>query len=352
MPPNWLVACLSGRLTAEEGNRLRIVTGALSTGGAAASITRAPRPTVPGSPMRLLACLLLLAVASPALAQGELLESRESIYNNIYVRKAGDQIIMQFGKNTRYWTESVYDTTDDRALPVTYTRYMTVALAYPEEVGSVLEIGLGGGRTAAYMNLHMPDTPITSVELDPDVVELAEKYFNVRQNDTFKIETRDGRIHLVRARGTHDVIMVDAYRGPFVPFHLLTKEFYLTAKRRLNPGGILAQNIEPTTMLFDAALATLYSVFDHIDLYQAGGNVVAVAYDGEAIDNAALMARAAALQQAHEFAYPLPALLEERRIVTRSPDHDPLIDDFAPVEMLKSIERHNQGIDDISKPAD
>ena len=302
--------------------------------------------------MRVLAVLAILLTAFQAQAQGTLLESRESVYNNIYIRESGDLVIMQFGKNTRYWTESIYDRTDDRALPVTYTRYMTIALAYPQNLTSVLEIGLGGGRTAAYMNLHAPDLPILSVELDPDVVELAKKYFALKPTDTFRIQTRDGRIHLMRDRGTHDVIMVDAYRGPFVPFHLLTREFYLTAKRRLNPGGVLAQNIEPTTMLFDAALATLYSVFENVELFPAGGNVVAMAYDGPRIENAALAARAAALQANHDFNYPLPGLLAERRIVTKSPDHEPLIDDFAPVEMLKSIERHNAGVDDISKPAE
>lgn len=302
--------------------------------------------------MRFLAVLAFLLATAHAHAQGQLLESRESVYNNIYIRESGDLVIMQFGKNRRYWTESVYDRTDDRVLPVTYTRYMTVALVYPENLTSILEIGLGGGRTAAYLNLHMPQMPILSVELDPDVVELAEKYFAVKPSETFRIQTRDGRIHMVRDRSTHDVIMVDAYRGPFVPFHMLTREFYLTAKRRLKPGGILAQNIEPTTMLFDAAIATLASSFDVVELFPAGGNVVAIAYDGPQIDGDTLAARAEALQAEYGFHYPLPQLLQERRIVTDAPDEEPLIDDFAPVEMLKSIERHNQGVETISKPAD
>lgn len=299
--------------------------------------------------MRLALFALMALVALPARA--ELLEKRESLYNNIYVRSEGDRIVMQFGRNERYWTESVYDTTDDRALLVVYTRYMTVALAYPEKVGSILEIGLGGGRTAAYLNLHMPDVEITSVELDPDVVELAEKHFNVRTNDKFQIVTRDGRIHLVRDSAKHDIVMIDAYRGPFVPFHLLTREFYLTAKRRLNDGGIIVQNIEPTTMLFEAAISTLKSAFDVVELYPAGGNVVAIAYDGEPRTYDALSKRAEDLQAKHDFRYPLPDLLEGRRIVNKTPDHEPLVDDFAPVEMLKSIERHNKGVEGISEPA-
>jgi spermidine synthase len=299
----------------------------------------------------ILAVMACLVSAGAALADGKLLESRESLYNNIYVFERGDLVIMQFGKNERFWTESVYDRSDDRALPVTYTRYMTAALAYPPDLGSILEIGLGGGRTAAYMNLHMPEVPIHSVELDPEVIEMAEQYFGLAPNDSLTIEAVDGRIHLMRSEAMHDVIMVDAYRGPFVPFHMLTREFYLTAKRRLAEGGVLAQNIEPTTMLFDSAVATLATAFENVDLYPSGGNVVAIAYDGPAREQEALMARAEALQQAHGFKYPLPDMLAARRIMTRSPDAEPLVDDFAPVEMLKSIERHNEGVDEISAPA-
>ena len=308
--------------------------------------------------MRILAIAMALVLGvmpvlqvEPAKAQGEQIAFRESLYNNIYVFERRNYVIMQFGKNQKFWTESIYDRSDPRALPVTYTRFLTAALAYPEDPKSLLEIGLGGGRTAAYLNLHWPELKITSVELDPDVIELAIEHFELKPNDTFQIVERDGRIHMVRDRTTHDVIMVDAYRGPFVPFHMLTREFYQTAKRRLNPGGVLAQNIEPTTMLFDAAVATLASVFETVELYPSGGNVVAIAYDGPPRDADALAARADALQSAHDFYYPLPDLLDDRRILTTTPDADPLVDDFAPVEMLKSIERHNSGVDAISQPA-
>ena len=303
--------------------------------------------------MRVLAWFfaIVLLAGHSARANDALIESRESLYNNIYVLEYGDVIVMQFGKNKRFWTETVYDRSDPRLLPAPYTRYLTLALAYPENVNSLLEIGLGGGRTTAYLNLHMPDLAIHSVELDPDVIELAEKYFDLETDENFQVTARDGRIHLVRDPTKHDVILVDAYRGPFVPFHMLTREFYQTTKRRLKPGGVVAQNIEPTTMLFDAAIATMASVFENIDLFDAGGNVVAIGYDGPPIDQAALLARAAHLQDTYGLHHALPELAAARRVLTTVPDHDALVDDFAPVEMLKSIERHNQGIDAISRPA-
>ena len=76
----------------------------------------------------------------------------------------------------------------------------------------------------------------------------------------------------------------------------MTKEFYEFAKARMQPGGVLVQNVEPTTMLFEAAVATLRSVFDQVEFYAASGNVVTVAYDGTRRPQVALENKATALQ--------------------------------------------------------
>jgi spermidine synthase len=302
---------------------------------------------------RLLAAFILSStvLAGAAFAEPKLLEERSSTYNNIYVYKDGPQIMMNFGHNKRFYTETIYDTSNELALPVTYTRYSTVGLAYASGIDNLLEIGFGGGRTAWYLHKHVPTLDITAVELDPAVVELAKKYFGVRAEDKFRIEVADGRSHMVKSSDTWNVIMVDAYRGPFVPFHLLTEEFFRLVKSRLKPGGVVVQNIEPSTMMFDSAVATIQRVFPNVDLYDAGGNVVAIAYDGPKQTQAALLARAGALQKQYNFRYPLAEILSQRRMVNRTVPGKVLTDDFAPVESLLAIEKHNRKLDDIAEPA-
>ncbi len=286
-----------------------------------------------------------LSVLAPASAQAQsagLIERRESQYNTVYVaRRENGEIIMLFGVNRDLFTESVYDPAAPQTLPVTYTRYMTAGLAYVANARSILEIGLGGGRTAYYLHRNLPDVRITCVELDPQVIDLAKRHFGIAEDARFRIPNRDGRIWLNQNAERHDLILVDAYRGTFVPFHLLTREFFMLVKRRLNPGGALVQNIEPSTMLYPAALATIGAVFDNIDTYQAGGNIVAIAYDGPAKSDAALAARAEALQRARSFPHALPALVRDRRRAAAR-DGQILTDDFAPVEALRAIELHNQ----------
>lgn len=293
--------------------------------------------------------LVLLALAGSAAAQEArtLVEEREFVYNSIFVYRQGPYLSMTFGRNRALYTESLYNPEDERELPVAYTRFMTVSLAYPGKIELILEIGFGGGRTAWYLHRALPGVRITSVELDPAVVDLAHKYFGVRDEANFRTETADGRIFLFGSRERYDVILIDAYRGPFVPFHLTTREFYELVKSHLAEGGVMAENIEPTTLLFESVAKTVDAVFPHLDLYYAAGNVVTLAYPGEARDAAALERRASERQAALDLRYDLRQMLKERlpyrpRLVAAGPQPTILTDDFAPVEALRAIEVHNR----------
>ncbi len=286
----------------------------------------------------------------PAHAQAArtLIDSRESLYNNIYVYREGPYVSMTFGYNQRIYTESIYNTLDDRDLPVPYTRYMTESLIYAKNIRSILEIGFGGGRTSWYLHRFLPKATVTSVELDPAVVELSRKYFGIHDEPNFKVVNRDGRIFLSESKDKYDVILIDAYRGPFVPFHLLTKEFYELVKAHLAEGGVVAQNIEPSTMLFDSAVKTIHAVFPQLDFYVAEGNVVTVAYDGPPRPPDDLQQVAAQRQAAYGFRFDLTRMFGDRKRLppdlgtTIDPNAKVLTDDFAPVETLKAIENHNR----------
>ena len=284
----------------------------------------------------------MLALAQPIVAAAnDLLEKRESLYNNIFIFGDADNVSMTFGQNKRYYTESSMKLSDPGGLTVEYTRYMTVGVAYAQKVERIAEIGLGGGRTVSYLSASLPDTGILAIELDKDVVELAKKYFKFQETARLRTVVSDGRAFLLKDTEKWDVILIDAYRGPFVPFHLLTKEFYTLVKSRLNPGGVVVQNIEPSTMLFDAASATLKSVFPSVDLYDGGGNIVAVGYDGPQLSQAELLARAAKVQERYKLRYDLTKLAADRRVLNR-PTGKVMTDDFAPVETMRAIEQKNE----------
>lgn len=258
------------------------------------------------------------------------------------------EIALTFGHNRKFYAESIFNTADDRDLPVAYTRLMTVGLMYARQMRSIVEIGSGGGRTTWYLHRFLPDSRVTAVELDPVVVELSRKYFGIKDEPNYALATADGRLYLAQSKEKYDVIMLDAYRGPFVPFHLLTREFYQVVRDRLAEGGVVVQNVETTTMLFDSAMKTMGAVFPNIEIFKVDDNVVAVAYDGAERKADDLAAIAAERDKTLGLRYPLAAMLADRKRLDLNDAQiidakaKVLTDDFAPVETLQGIERHNR----------
>ena len=76
--------------------------------------------------------------------------------------------------------------------------------------------------------------------------------------------TADARPFLRRTKQRYDAILVDAYRQPYIPFYLATKEFFALARSRLRPGGVVLVNVghpEGSPRLERVLAATMGAVF-------------------------------------------------------------------------------------------
>ncbi len=264
----------------------------------------------------------------------------ESEYNDIFITKRRHELTMSFQLKGWNYTESITNLRDPDDLPVHYTRAMTVALAYPPEVKRILMIGLGGGSISTYLGRAMPDMIIDTIEIDPAVIAAAKTHFGIRESDNVRYIAGDGRVVLRRNPQLYDLILVDAYHGGYVPFHLLTKEFYALIKERLTPNGAAAFNVHDGTKLYVSTVKTLAAVFPGVLLHPSGvGEVIAVATAQPAPGTEQLAARAMALQQRHRFRYPLPQLVLRRIPHPSLEQAELLTDDFAPVDLYDTIGR-------------
>ena len=109
--------------------------------------------------------------------------------------------------------------------------------------GRMLVIGNAGGTIArAYGRLY-PAVEIDGVEIDPKVSEAGRRFLGLGDNPNLRVITDDGRPFLQGTSSRYDVIVVDAYRQPYIPFYLATEEFFELARDRLAPGGVLALNV-------------------------------------------------------------------------------------------------------------
>jgi spermidine synthase len=266
----------------------------------------------------------------------------ESEYNDIYISKRRNQLIMTFQLKGWDYTESVANLEDPDDLPLHYSQVMTGAsLLYPAEVKRILMIGLGGGSISTYFGRAMPDVHVDTVELDQRVIDVAKQYFALRETPRVRYIAADGRVFLNRSKDQYDLILLDAYRGGYVPFHLLTREFYTLVKSRLTPGGAVAFNVHDGTKLYHSTVRTLGEVFPTVDLYPSGmGEVIATLSADPKFDRSVLATRAAALQERYKFRYPLTEVLK-RRIA--NPEREAkggslITDDFAPVNLYDTID--------------
>jgi len=264
----------------------------------------------------------------------------ESEYNDIYINKRRNELTMSFQIKGWDYTESVTNLADADDLVLRYAQVMSVAAIYPEEPKRILMLGLGGGSLSTYFGRFMPDTAIDIVEIDRRVIETAKSYFGLRETPRVRYIDGDGRVFLNRSKELYDLILLDAYRGGFVPFHLLTKEFYALVKQHLTPGGAVASNVHDGTKLYHSTVKTMGEVFPSLDLYPSGqGEVIAIATLKEALGKDALASRATALQDQHGFRFPLPQLLQRRmdNPQSQAAGGELISDDFAPVNLYDAI---------------
>jgi spermidine synthase len=270
----------------------------------------------------------------------------ETEYNDLYISKRGPLLALTTRVKNELRFHSIVDLEDPDDMPVPYTQTMAAALLYPEKVRRILMVGLGAGSISTYLARAMPDVAIDVVELDPGVIAADRKYFGLLETDRVRFIESDGRVYLNRNKGLYDLSLLDAFREQGVPFHLLTREFYSLVKERLAPGGAVASNVDDDTKLYASTLATFGAVFPTLDVYRnhdpEESQSIVVATSAAKPSPETLMQRATALQQQHHFRYPMPDRVGERLGDVRTDGADVLTDDFAPVDIYKTVPLRQQ----------
>jgi len=159
------------------------------------------------------------------------------------------------------------------------------ALPNPEQIQSVCMVGLAAGTAAKEYTAVYGPVSIRGVELDPDVVEVGRRFFDMNEQN-LSVTVQDGRYFLAGTDDSYDVIIVDAYRQPYIPFHLTTREFFSLAREHLNPGGVVLVNAGRTASdfrLVDTLASTMSQVFPTVLILDVPGvsNSLVVGTDQE-----------------------------------------------------------------------
>ncbi len=231
-----------------------------------------------------------------------------------------------------------------------YSDYLQLPFAYRPDAKRVLYIGLGGGSAPKRTWRDFPDVHIDAVELDPEVVDVAYKYFELPRDPRLEVEVEDGRRYVTANEGPWDTIVVDAFYADSIPFHLATRQFLELAQSRLAPGGTVVTNIigavrGPDSRLFRSMLRTYRSVFPTVSIHpvlDSGGkdlsvirNIILVAGDAAAPSKEFLLERWAETRRSSPGAPDLTEAIRGRVDAPVSTDDVPVLtDDYAPTDAL------------------
>jgi spermidine synthase len=226
-----------------------------------------------------LAAVVLSGPLRPPLPGMALLYESESGYNYIQVQEdAGGTrylslnegqgvhsewhpTVFGFGRTWDFFLTAPYFNPPDAAAPI-------------RPVERILIIGLAAG-TIARQHQHVYGDGlgraigIDGIEIDGRIVEAAAEYFDLNTTAIpgLRVFVGDGRFELNRRAERYSLIAIDAYRPPYIPWHLTTREYFEEVRARLLPDGVVAINVGRTSTdrrLIDALTATLLTVFPSV----------------------------------------------------------------------------------------
>lgn len=275
-----------------------------------------------------------------------LLHEGESRYNYIAVREAGGERWLKLNEGNGI--HSVWH--PDRILSHGIWDYFLLAPWFSADppdpaTARVLVVGLAAGTVSSLWTDVYGPAPITGVELDPAILEVGREWFAMDRPNLTAVAA-DGRQWLSRQDPSEmwDVVLVDAYRVPYIPFHLTTLEWFELVDDHLEPNGVVAMNVgrtETDLSLVEAMVTTMSAVWPQVLVLEEPvpegvlGNVLVVgvrepASVGVFADNIAGLPG----HLSEEFRGFAATTVDQIRVEGPNPDLKIWTDDQAPIERI------------------
>ena len=206
-----------------------------------------------------------------------LIYEQESLYNYIQVTQLADgtrELILNEGQAIH----SIYYPDPNTVLTGWYWDYFLAAPYFnagftPQKLHRVGIIGLAAGTIAHQFTRVYGPVPIDGVEIDPAIVDVGRKYFGMNEAN-LQVHVQDGRTFLETTSAQYDVVAIDAFQQPYIPFQLTTREFFTTIRSHLSSTGVVALNTAHTThdyRLVQAFINTMSVIFPSVYVFNVPG---------------------------------------------------------------------------------
>lgn len=144
----------------------------------------------------------------------------------------------------------------------------------------VLILGLGGGTATKLISYTFPKAEIVGIEIDPIILKLGKKYFDLNKIKKLKIINQDG-VELVLnnklKKVFFDLILVDLYIGDKIPKKSQSELFLNKLKRLIDKEGIIIFNrlfFKEHKKKTESFIKKLDKIFSNISLLRAYSNLL------------------------------------------------------------------------------
>jgi spermidine synthase len=218
-------------------------------------------------PLLLLILAILWGRANIKATAGQIYEG-ESAYNYIQVLEQGDFRYLRL--NEGQGVHSIYHP-EQLAFHGPWMQVLAAPFFNPapyelEQVASLGVIGLAAGTISNQASAAFGPILIDGYEIDPQIIRVGQEYFGMTQPNLNPIP-QDGRVGLAGSTMKYTIISIDAYRPPYIPWHLTTQEFFQTVYDHLAEDGVLVINVGRAPgdrRLIEGLVATIGTLFPSI----------------------------------------------------------------------------------------
>ena len=206
----------------------------------------------------------------------------ESSYNYLQVLQNGQYRVLRM--NEGQGMHSVYHPTILNYYGpwemVLVAPYFNASPYPPENVKSMAIVGLAAGTTARQATAVYGPIPIDGFEIDQKVVDIGRKFFDMNEPN-LNVIVQDGRWGLEHSTSHYQIISVDAYRPPYIPWNMTTVEFFQIVRQHLTDDGVMVINVGRAPndrRLIEALSSTILSVFPSVHVVDVPGTFNTILY--------------------------------------------------------------------------
>lgn len=174
------------------------------------------------------------------------------------------------GRSTRFLLQdrnlSSAEYKDGDGIVFDYVRHIALQKILAPDITRSLVIG-AGAYTVPKILAESPENHVDTVDIEPELQEVAEQFFSLEVQPNMSNYLMDGRRFLYDSDTKYQFMFNDAYGSNLtIPSHLVTREFFLLNKEKLDEDGVIIANFigslaTDTPSLLYSSMRTFRSVF-------------------------------------------------------------------------------------------